>query len=208
MTDGTDVESNIKALQEFDQQIGEYFETEYDPRLTEVETQMYVLGDDLETIQQNITPSKLVDLIYPIGSFYMSMTETDPSLLFGGTWVHVGGRFLLGATMSSDTGLDTYGYKKSSAGYWYHFNLAGERINLNGPGVTWGEVNHTLTVDEMPSHAHDGVRRATVGNSSGLSMGTSNGSANTDYLTNPTGGGAAHNNMPPYFTVHMWYRTA
>lgn len=172
MTDGTDVESNIKAL------------------------------------QQNTTPSKLVDLIYPIGSFYMSMNETDPSLLFGGTWVHVGGRFLLGATMSSDTGLDTYGYIKSSAGYWYHFNLAGERINLNGTGVTWGEVNHTLTIDEMPSHVHDGVRRAAIGNEGGLSMGTSSGSANTDYLTNATGGGLAHNNMPPYFTVHMWYRTA
>jgi hypothetical protein len=45
MADGTDVESNIKALQEFDQQIGEYFETEYDPRLTEVETKTYTLDD-------------------------------------------------------------------------------------------------------------------------------------------------------------------
>ena len=51
MTDGTDVESNIKALQAFDQQVIEYFEVEYDPRLTEVETKMYTLGDALEELE-------------------------------------------------------------------------------------------------------------------------------------------------------------
>ena len=34
---------------------------------------------------------------YPVGSIYLSVTEVDPSSLFGGTWERIGGRFLLGA---------------------------------------------------------------------------------------------------------------
>ena len=28
----------------------------------------------------------LIDFLYPVGSIYVSMNETDPSKLFGGTW--------------------------------------------------------------------------------------------------------------------------
>lgn len=34
---------------------------------------------------------------YPVGSIYLSVTDVDPSSLFGGTWERIGGRFLLGA---------------------------------------------------------------------------------------------------------------
>ena len=45
----------------------------------------------------NIPISKIIslfDLIYPIGSIYMSMNSTNPSLLFGGTWEQISGKFL------------------------------------------------------------------------------------------------------------------
>ncbi len=35
--------------------------------------------------------------MHPIGSIYMSLDPTDPSLLFGGTWEQIEGRFLLAA---------------------------------------------------------------------------------------------------------------
>lgn len=38
-----------------------------------------------------------VDLIYPIGSIYMSVNSTNPSNYFGGTWEQLKDRFLLGA---------------------------------------------------------------------------------------------------------------
>ena len=64
------------------------------------------------------------DKIYPVGSIYMSMNSTNPSLLFGGTWELLKDRFLLGAG-------GTYGV-----------------------GATGGEATHKLTIKEMPSHRH------------------------------------------------------
>ena len=46
------------------------------------------------------TPSginPIIDLVYPIGAIYMSVNSTSPATLFGGTWVALQDRFLLGA---------------------------------------------------------------------------------------------------------------
>ena len=116
---------------------------------------------------------------YPVGSIYMSVNSANPSTLFGGTWVALEGRFLLGAD-------STY------------------TVNSTG-----GEATHTLTVDEMPSHNHTVPRG---GNSFGTSVHgyTSTGTlfTSTDSRMSSTGGGQAHNNMPPYLVVYMWKRTA
>lgn len=64
--------------------------------------------------------------VYPVGSIYMSMVDTNPRLLFGiGEWERIGqGRTLI------DCGED---YEAGSEG---------------------GEATHTITVDEIPSHNH------------------------------------------------------
>ena len=116
--------------------------------------------------------------IYPIGSIYMSVNSTSPAGLFGGTWEQLKDRFLL------------------AAGSTY------------SAGSTGGEATHALTVDEMPIHSHGGVRRNHVGASGTASTGTSSGSGDTTNYTNDAGGGAAHNNMPPYLAVYMWKRVS
>lgn len=68
----------------------------------------------------------IIDTIYPIGSIYMSVNDTSPQILFGGTWEQLKDKFLLG---SGDT------YSGGSEG---------------------GEASHTLTTAEMPSHTHTG----------------------------------------------------
>lgn len=44
------------------------------------------------------------DLVYPVGSIYMSINSTDPATLFGGTWERITGRFLLAATDNGSSG--------------------------------------------------------------------------------------------------------
>jgi len=38
-----------------------------------------------------------IDLVYPVGSIYMSVNNTDPADLFGGEWEQLKDRFLIGA---------------------------------------------------------------------------------------------------------------
>ena len=147
---------------------------------------------------QETTATSLLDLVYPVGAVYISMNQTSPATLFGGTWVQIQGRFLLGADTSYPS------------------------------GSTGGEAEHILTTDEIPAHKH--VQKEYVGGYSGWSTQnwpfssygyiwskdhalnttsanfTSAGIAANNGDTLTTGGGQAHNNMPPYFAVYMWYR--
>lgn len=127
----------------------------------------------------------LIDVIYPVGSIYMSVNSTNPSVLFGGTWEQIKDTFLLA------TG-DTY-----------------------ANGSTGGEATHTLTTDEIPSHLHREANSTVVYNNSSSNRFATSGSGtrislatNLNINTNSTGGGQAHNNMPPYLVVNVWKRTA
>lgn len=127
------------------------------------------------------------DAIYPIGSIYMSVTNTNPEILFGGSWESINGRFLLSSGTSSD----------------------GNNYEI---GTTGGEVNHNLTINEMPNHNHtyDIENIVTsIGNGGAWSpciKGTGNPALNQN--TSDVGKSQPHNNMPPYLVVNIWKRVA
>lgn len=53
--------------------------------------------------------STWVDILHPVGSFYISQQSTSPASLFGGTWVQVTNAVLRGATSTTGyTGSDTH----------------------------------------------------------------------------------------------------
>lgn len=129
--------------------------------------------------QLQIGEKMWLDIIYPVGSVYISAAAADPSGLFGGTWEQVKDRFLL---------------------------AAGEAYEA---GTTGGEETHTLTTDEMPAHSHYAYGWAEVTDYSGdyKVLGAKAGAGPT-YDTYETGGGQPHNNMPPYLVVYVWIRIA
>lgn len=118
--------------------------------------------------------------VFPVGYVYISGDSTSPAELFGGTWVRLKDVFLLAA---GDT------YQAMTAG---------------------GEAEHTLTENEMPSHAHaSGHGWNNVSSGSGLQVLSNNYYENDSLsgnITSYAGGGKAHNNMPPYLAVYMWGR--
>ena len=147
--------------------------------------------------------------VYPVGSIYLSVNNTNPSALFGGTWEAWGsGRCPIGVD-TTQTEFDTV-------------------------EKTGGEKEHTLITEEMPAHTHtigsSGAHKHTYtgfiqcsassstsymaiahkrytadGTATPASMNSSGGHTHTP--TN-TGGGQSHNNLQPYITCYMWKRVA
>ena len=119
-----------------------------------------------------------INMVYPVGSIYLSVNDINPSNLFGGEWESIKDRFLLGAG-------DTY---------------------LGGS--SGGEATHVLSVNEIPSHSHTSKGWAAVVDGSGSYVTLGGNGITTSYSTNNTGGSKAHNNMPPYLAVYIWKRIA
>ena len=141
-----------------------------------------------------ITFADMLNLIYPIGSIYISVNDIDPSGLFGGTWEQLTETFLFAAS--------TIG--KSNPTYPANGNSYNTAKN--------GEATHTLTVKEIPSHRHT-ISRISKQVESGTSYSRITLDGTELSYTNYTGGDengntVPHNNMPPYLTVYMWKRIA
>ena len=143
-------------------------------------------------------------LAYPVGSIYISVNDTNPGTLFGGTWEQINDRFLLACGSTYSNG--------STGGSATHTHTTG---------------NHTLTVDEMPSHSHDmddevygnyknrlGIR-GDGGGSNHLIPNMMQTTGYSRYKPTNTGGDKPHshgdtgsaNHMPPYLAVYVWKRT-
>ena len=123
---------------------------------------------------------------FKVGDVFISTIPENPLIRKGyGTWVAIGtGRMLIGFD-------------------------AGDP-DFNAPEKTGGEKAHTLTVAEMPSHAHaENAPSAASGGAVRLATDTNaSGSINSTLSTEGAGGGGAHNNLPPYIVVYIWKRTA
>jgi hypothetical protein len=142
-------------------------------------------GISAAEVRSLIGAANILD-VYPVGAIYTSVVSTSPASLFGGTWQSfAAGRVLVGINSSDGD-----------------FNQSQE---------TGGAKTHTLTVAQMPSHAHGYTGVQGTGNPDGAGDSTYVGNSvsyprksELDY----EGGGAAHNNLQPYIVVYMWKRTA
>ena len=150
------------------------------------------LGQIINDIQRELEELKTTQLrvretLYPVGSIYMSATAATTSevaAMFGGTWEAWGvGRTLVGVDPEDE--------------------------DFAEAELTGGEKTHTLTIDEMPKHAHAGIKTVSSETSGNQQQGVNTGRYyGNDVWTADRGGNQAHNNLQPYITCYMFKRIA
>lgn len=133
-------------------------------------------------------------MVFPVGSTYITQSNTNPSTILGfGTWERFKGKVVLGLDENDN--------------------------NLKTIGATGGEKENTLTVNNLPSHFHEGITQD--GNNWSGFVNSRSGSGTVGYQagTSPVQGGnivmrtgavgnnSPINNMMPYEVVgYMWIR--
>jgi hypothetical protein len=147
---------------------------------TQIATTAFVISEISKLVPATGSPLDS----YPVGSFYWSSESTSPASLFGGSWEKIEDVFIL---------------------------AAGPLHLLGSKG---GEAEHIITELEMPNHRHVGLFGKGVNQcfwdsgGSAWSVGGDWTGGSGDYTTGYSGGGQAHNTMPPYMAANCWHRIA
>ena len=119
---------------------------------------------------------------------------------------------VIGTTYGAGDGLTTFNVPdlrgRSMFGFIGNTNnlitiSTADKVGLGGKG---GEETHVLTTNETPNHNHtvSGVTKWTNPSGGSDTIGGSYISNNETITTSNTGGGHAHNNMPPF--ILMWFK--
>ena len=146
------------------------------------------INESGDNLQFTMVKTKLLNLIYPVGSIYMSATNTNPGSTLGGTWVAWGSGKVPVGINSTDT----------------DFNTAEK---------TGGAKKVTLTKNELPKEIGQALlydSNAPVQSSSMDALTTQWTNKYRSGLYNVVNeqGGNAHNNLQPYIVCYMFKRTA
>lgn len=186
----------------------------------------------------NSNNDSIVDMIYPVGSIYMSMNDTNPETLFGGTWKKLaGGRCLMnagfldddptGGSISVNVGekggsKDTPIVKHSHRFVHRHYlnndeQSAGTWVTRHGylTYVLNSGVSRFKVAPSTASNARyvlGGVKGATSADSSGLTFSSYQNQMDDEYAEYPmeqyVESYTNNANYQPYIGVNMWKRTA
>lgn len=148
----------------------------------------------------------IFDMIYPIGSIYMSVSSADPSTLFGGTWVQwCQGRVPVGVYANETAfnapdkmgGSLTHYHDWRIGMHWYYGDACGEG-NGNGTGA------YVYTDDRYDGWARSLSSLSVLVNNNNTTA-TKTISASGKYSQGNT---SSTNTFPRYTTCYMWKRTA
>ena len=122
----------------------------------------------------------LMDVVYPVGSIYLSASSTSPSSTIGGTWTQIKGAVLAAYGANSFASSGNYG----------------------------GSLK--ISVSQMPSHNHlyvdGGGFTVETGHAATAVPGANWTNLTTALMPGNPGGGA--NFLPYHYSMYVWRRTA
>lgn len=134
----------------------------------------------------------LLDIIYPIGSMYMSFNDTSPASIVGGSWDKIVDKCLRASDDTSVGGSDIHTLTTAQMPAHSH-TIAG--------GPTRGQTGLKANTCEyqVASYSTNGAWTPIWG--SGFN-------AVDTTVISTVGTSAAHNNLPAYQNLYCWRRTA
>ena len=167
--------------------------------------------------------------IYPIGSVYLSVNSTNPSVYFGGTWEQINGYYLYAGNTNNTGGSSLTGEASGNTG---STTLTVNQIpshshsipSLNGTASSNGSHTHNIGADfdgGAGSARYTVHSRGTSG--AGYLMATSSSGAHTHSVstnvsnTGSSGGTSSHTHSlnnhthtinPPFYSLFVFKRTA
>lgn len=166
---------------------------------TETDTKFTATKEELTSLI-NTTIDNTINSIYPIGSVYISLTETNPGNYLKGTWEQFGqGRTLIGEGTGYD-GSNTMNFTAGSTGGNYeHSHTYG--IKLNDYYSNISNLNLLNPNGSWQGGVNDGNRNGYVNNAC---------QENNKEVTSQTFKIVANTSdsktMHPYITVYFWKR--
>ena len=145
---------------------------------------------------------------YPVGAVFLSVVATNPNTLLGfGTWSQIEGRFLVGV---GDNG-DGKSYANGETGGQKDQSIVDHDHTITDPG-------HIHTVDSNQDNSNNGPTFGHNSRTPNQSTNETNSATTGISVDNvdPAGVAAAEDiqasgddlNLPPYFALYMWQRTA
>ena len=175
---------------------------------------------DYNEIREEI--DKIKSEIQPVGSIYMSVTDDTVAKVqakFGGTWTKIEGRFLLSS--SGSYAVNATGGSADAVVVSHSHTFTGTRALTEGGG----SHTHTLQIRSQEGKVYTaqyGAYFQQGTNRGGINWGnsTTNGAplmttaSNHQHYYTPSGtvkssgASGAGKNMPPYYVVHVYKRTA
>lgn len=148
----------------------------------------YLFNDDKSKKSFDAT----IDLMYPVGSIYMSVRSDDPSELFGGSWERIQDTFLLCAGNSYGAGttggsaqatLPSHTHTIGSAAYQWWAAKRGKGSSESGGKISGSGKIYCSVLDDSSSN-YKWVNELDKTGATDVSQA----------------------NMPPYLAVYVWKR--
>lgn len=145
---------------------------------------------------------EIFKLIYPVGSIYMSVNNTNPGTLFGGTWERIAqGRTLMGEGVVQANSDNWCGTTAKGAWTAHAGNMGGSTINTHNhyTGISYDGSSLFISGSKnLPRSRVETKDRCTP-----WSGGSGNAITREDSTYNET-----IYIMPPYLVVYIWKRKA